>query len=77
MQALKQAKGDVLAWTHADMQTDPNDVITAYEYYLKAIRQGAQGQKIFIKGRRRHRKLLEAFFTFGMQIIAWLVLKNI
>ena len=61
------------------MQTDPKDVITAYEYYLKAIKQGekgAQGQKIFVKGKRKNRRLLEAFFTFGMQIVTWLVLKK-
>ena len=27
---LKIAKGDILSWTHADLQTEPNDVVSAY-----------------------------------------------
>ena len=30
---LKAAKHDVLAWTHADMQTDINDVILGFNLY--------------------------------------------
>ncbi|HSW97746.1 MAG TPA: glycosyltransferase family 2 protein, partial [Candidatus Saccharimonadales bacterium] len=33
MTGVKEAKGDVIAWTHADMQTDPQDVFRAYEKY--------------------------------------------
>lgn len=68
---LKQAKGNVLSWTHADMQTDPKDVLDAFELYKKHA-----NENIFIKGMRRNRKVLEAFFTFGMQVIAWVALKT-
>ena len=30
LQGLKAAKGDFIGWTHADMQTDPGDVVKAY-----------------------------------------------
>ena len=30
LQGLKEASGDYLGWTHADMQTDPADVVKAY-----------------------------------------------
>lgn len=65
LQGLEAASGDVLAWTHADMQTDPRDVLTAFDLYKEHT-----GQKVIVKGRRRNRRLLETFFTFGMQLVA-------
>ena len=65
---LSAAKGDVLSWTHADMQTDPNDVIKAYEQYF------AYAEQIFLKGKRKRRRPAEVFFTFGMQIFVWIIL---
>ncbi len=70
MAGLKQASGEVLCWTHADMQTDPLDVLKAFRMYLDL-----NNEKIFIKGKRKNRRLIEAFFTFGMQIVSWAVLK--
>ena len=32
MYALAQANGDILSWTHADLQTDPSDVIRLLNY---------------------------------------------
>ena len=71
MAALSCAGGDVLCWTHADMQTDPADVLRAFRLYLHF-----DDQKILIKGKRKNRRIIEAFFTFGMQIVVWLVLKT-
>lgn len=71
MAGLTKSDGDVLAWTHADLQTDPADVLKAFELY-----QSLQPAQIFIKGKRKNRRLLEAFFTFGMQIVVWFVLKT-
>ncbi|MFT0893006.1 glycosyltransferase family 2 protein [Pseudochelatococcus sp. G4_1912] len=65
LQGLEAATGDVLAWTHADMQTDPRDVLVAFDLYKQHA-----GEKIIVKGNRRNRRLLEAFFTFGMQLVA-------
>lgn len=64
---LKEAKGKILAWTHADLQTDPEDVIRAYNLYLK---NRNDNNKILIKGYRKNRKLVETLFSFGMQILA-------
>ena len=68
---LSQAKGNVLAWTHADMQTDPQDVITAYRVYLQH-----NDERLFVKGRRRERKNVAAFFSWAMQIISSIALKS-
>ena len=69
MYALSQSSGDVLSWTHADLQTDPSDVIKAFELYLNTKKD-----KTFIKGSRKNRRLIESFFTFGMQLVVWFVL---
>ncbi len=73
MHALSYANGDFLAWTHADLQTDPYDVIRAYEFSLSFYESN---KFIFVKGQRKNRRLTEVFFTFGMQIIVLLVLKK-
>lgn len=65
LQGLAAATGEVLSWTHADMQTDPKDVLTAF-----AVWQTRQPQDLIVKGKRKNRALLETFFTFGMQLVA-------
>ena len=70
LSGLKNARGDVMSWTHADMQTDPVDVLDAFDLYKKN-----QDKLVFIKGKRKNRVLLETFFTFGMQIVTFFILK--
>ncbi len=67
LEGLKEAQGEVLSWAHADLQTDPGDVIRAYNLYLEKQKDN---KKIFIKGHRKNRKFTERLFSFGMQIIA-------
>ncbi len=63
LQGLKAAAGEYLGWTHADMQTDPADVLKA----LEIIEQ--KGKKtIFVKGNRKGRPLFDRFFTNGMSL---------
>ncbi len=61
LQGLKETKGQYIGWTHADMQTDPYDVIKALE-----IAENSKEEKIFVKGNRKGRPLFDVFFTFGM-----------
>jgi glycosyltransferase involved in cell wall biosynthesis len=61
---LALAKAPVLAWTHADLQTDPADVIKAFELYRQH-----NNPQMLVKGRRTKRRFTEAFFTAGMQFI--------
>lgn len=61
LQGLNIAVGEYIGWTHADMQTDPNDVIKA----LKIIEK-ENCDKILVKGNRKGRPLFDVFFTFGM-----------
>jgi glycosyltransferase involved in cell wall biosynthesis len=72
MQALSKANGEILSWTHADLQTDPLDIFIAYDKYKSKF---LNGDKIFLKGKRKNRKFIDKFFTFGMEIVTWYALK--
>lgn len=61
---FRSAKGDYLAWTHADMQTDPYDVIKA----LELIEISSNPLRTFVKGNRRERPFVDSFFTWGMGV---------
>lgn len=61
---LAAARGDFLGWTHADLQTDPSDVMRAWEI----IKSAGGGNNLFVKGDRKGRPLLDEFFTFGMGV---------
>lgn len=70
MTGLRAAVGEFLAWTHADGQTPPSDVLKA----LSLLEASADPQRTFVKGRRRGRATKDVLFTFGMQVAAQLVL---
>lgn len=61
---LNASKGDFLGWTHADMQTDPADVIKA----INMISSNGYLKKLYIKGSRKGRSLSDTFFTAGMSV---------
>jgi glycosyltransferase involved in cell wall biosynthesis len=66
---LSAANGDFLGWTHADMQTDPNDFLLA-----KAEIENNQSGDIFVKGTRYGRPAFDRFFATGMSIFETLLL---
>ena len=63
IEGLKIAKGNLIGWTHADMQTDPLDYLKAIEIFLEN-----KNKNIFIKGKRINRKFSDRIFTLGMSI---------
>jgi glycosyltransferase involved in cell wall biosynthesis len=65
---LKAAHGEIMGWTHADMQTDPQDAILGLELFEK------HGEDIFVKGRRYGRPFIDVFFTVGMSVFETLLL---
>lgn len=71
LSGLQAATGTLLAWTHADMQTDPNDVLRALTIFE---RHG--NENIYIKGRRIKRPLADVFFTIGMSVFETLLLRT-
>ncbi len=70
MQGVRSAVGRTIAWTHADLQTDPKDVVSALRRFEEQLRRGS----IVVKGRRVGRKLFDALFTAGMSVVTSLML---
>jgi glycosyltransferase involved in cell wall biosynthesis len=70
MAGVHEARGEIIAWTHADMQTDPADVIAAYKNYINV--EGFEDS--ILKGKRIGRNPLDAFFTFGMGVLSSLLM---
>ncbi len=68
LSGLRAAKGEILGWTHADMQTDPQDVFNGLELFER------YGRDILVKGRRYGRPLADVIFTIGMSLFETLLL---
>ena len=69
MQGLKAADGDIIGWTHADLQTNPAD-------FLRAITFFDINQHSFVKGKRFGRSFMDYFLTFGMSVFETLLFKK-
>lgn len=63
LQGLGTASGRYLGWTHADLQTDPADILLVLDFLKRN-----NDEKIFCKGRRYGRPLGDVFFTLGMSM---------
>jgi len=70
LSGLNEAQGDIIGWTHADMQTDPNDFITGVGFFKES------GNNIFVKGKRYGRPFSDTFFTIGMSIFESILLRK-
>jgi glycosyltransferase involved in cell wall biosynthesis len=69
---LNLAKGEVLSWTHADLQTDVSDVLKGYKKFENEL----ISKKCMVKGERKNRNLLDFFFTFCMGIYSSIFLNK-
>ena len=70
LMGLYECVGDVLGWTHADLQTDPVDFANAISH----IEQTKDLDQLFLKGKRLGRPFKDVFFTWGMSLIEWMIL---
>jgi glycosyltransferase involved in cell wall biosynthesis len=66
---LKMLETDYVGWTHADLQTDPRDVLL----FLDDVSDGAR----FVKGLRRGRPFSDRFFTAGMSIFISILFQKV
>lgn len=71
MEGILECTGDVISWTHADLQTDINDIYIGYKK-IDALNDN----KYFLKGKRINRPVLDWILTFGMSVLSSLVLKQ-
>lgn len=62
LSGLAEARAPIVGWTHADLQTDPVDVLRA----LPTLEDN--DGPILIKGRRYGRNFSDRFFTAGMSV---------
>ena len=54
MSGIRMAEGEIIAWTHSDLQTDPLDIINAfYTFHENLI-----NKKSILKGKRKGRNIL-------------------
>jgi len=72
LEGLKGSSGVILGWTHADLQTDPGDIIKALEFFEEANNP----KNMFVKGRRYGRVGIDVAFTAGMSIFETILMKT-
>jgi glycosyltransferase involved in cell wall biosynthesis len=70
---LRAGRGAFLGWTHADLQTDPADAVTA----LGVVKGAARPAQTFVKGKRVGRPLADRIFTAGMTAFETLLLGTV
>lgn len=68
LQGLQSCNGEYIGWTHADMQTDPADILKALDIIER------ETGLVFVKGNRKGRPLFDVFFTAGMSLFETLYL---
>ncbi|MDG2535766.1 glycosyltransferase family 2 protein [Sphingomonas sp. HITSZ_GF] len=73
LSGLRAGEGDILGWTHADQQTDPMDAATGLAFFDKA----ADPTRLFVKGRRYGRPLVDSAFTAGMSVFETLLTQRV
>jgi len=61
---LNITKARYVGWMHADLQTDPADLIQIVDWLSAEINP----EYVFIKGKRKNRAWIDIFFSFGMSI---------
>ncbi len=72
LQGLAVAEGKILSWTHADLQTDPKDVVLAYELNKVEL----ESNHCIVKGERKGRNFFDNIFTGGMSLVSSLFLNQ-
>jgi len=71
MSGLKDARADVVSYSHADIQTPPEDIIKAYRLFKES---GDHSKHVLVKGLRVNRRREEQSLTRGLEKVAGLLL---
>lgn len=69
---LRSAVGKFIGYTHADMQTDPADLLIA----LEIIEKFHNSKNCYVKGNRKGRPFFDQIFTIGMSIFESIYLRK-
>ena len=73
MKGVEIASGEVIAWTHADLQTDPLDILEAHKKFITH----PEYPKCIMKGKRVGRNFIDSMFTSGMGFLASVLLRSV
>ena len=69
MSGVNIAKGEFIGWCHADLQTEPSDILNAYIKNTDSL----INKNCVVKGIRKNRNYFDYIFTFGMSLLASLI----
>ncbi|MFZ5638017.1 MAG: glycosyltransferase family 2 protein [Pseudomonadota bacterium] len=75
LSGLRAAEGEIIGWTHADMQTDPADALRGLALF-EAAGAASDPRPLFVKGRRYGRPLADVAFTAGMSAFETLLMRR-
>ena len=71
LEGLRVVETDLLGWTHADLQTDPLDVLAGLDLFDE------HGSDILVKGKRHGRPIADRIFTAGMSLFETVLLGHL
>ena len=71
IQGLKESRGEYVGWLHSDLQYNPMDLTSFFDYI-----ENHSGEKLLLKGKRKNRKIVEYIFTFGMGVYDSLLFRH-
>ena len=69
---ISKAKSDLICYTHGDLQIDLANVLKSYKLYKLE-----KSRKIFVKGKRKKRPLMDILFTFLMSVINSILFRRV
>ena len=67
---LRHSNGDFTGWTHADLQTNPEDVVRALDMAVSS------GGNVIVKGERVGRPIFDRLFSLGMSVFESLLFRQ-
>jgi dolichol-phosphate mannosyltransferase len=70
-EGIAVSTGEVISWTHADLQTDINDIYIGYKKITRLVTTD-----FFLKGRRKRRSPLDSMLTLGMGVLSSILLRQ-
>ena len=74
LQGMAACEGEYIGWIHADLQFSPRLFADLFKRVEQTKRE--KKTKVYFKGLRRNRPLIDRFFTFGMSCFETLYLKT-
>ena len=72
LQGLKAATGEYVGWLHADLQVRPEYMAKLIDY----VEAYDGDRKLFLKGKRKNRKIMDHIFTGGMTVFETLLFQR-